>query len=284
MKVTLHLGAHRCAMGSMLALASGMGPQLARAGLAVWSGARLRDGRLGGLGPRAEPSRAAGRFGLRAGGVTARRLLVASPDLLGPLHGNLEAARLSPEAPARLDRLSAVFGARCDRVVLSVRDWRGYWASALLWSRALGGPAPAQALLERLVTQPRSWRRLALEVAARFPEAEVIVLPFERFAARPDHALALCARDLRLPALSSARPYVGMGPRGDELSRLTGAPGPWRPFGPEQEDALAALYAEDLAFFRKGGAILAGEALLPSAQHGGEGWARTGGSNGRRAS
>ena len=276
-------------MGSLLAHCAAEGRALSAAGLRVWGPDLLRDGRLAGLGGGRGKGRLAGRVRLRLAGEEGRRLAVCSPDLLGPLLAQLERARLAPEACARLDRLADAFGPVCDRIVIAVRDWRAYWTSALLWGMALGRPAPGPAMLERLVTQPRSWRRLTVEVAARFPEAEVLILPFERFAARPDAALALMARELRLPPARGRRPHLGTGPRGEALERLTGSARPWRPFGPDQEEALAALYESDLAWFRGGGAVLAGEAILPSARggsarQGDERWARRDGSRERRAS
>ena len=253
MRITLHLGSHRCGVGSVLALARARRDALRRNGLTVWGPDALRDGRLTGLSSAmVDTGRLRGRIGLRGLDLDGRRLAIVAPELLGPSLTQLERTCLAPDAPARLDRLAAVLGKWCDRIVLAIRDWRSYWTSNILHCAAMGRPLPSPQMLERLVTQPRSWARLATEIRERFPGVELIVLPFERMAGRPDRVLALIGHELDLPLGRAERPHVGIGPRGPALAQLTGKHGAWRPFPPDHEEILYRRYLSDIRSFRAG--------------------------------
>ena len=269
MRVTLHLGSHRCGVGSILALAATREDALRRAGLTVWGPDALRDGRLTGLfSAMADTDRLHGRLGLHVHDLDGRRLAIVAPSLLGSPLAQLERTCLAPDAPDRLNRLARVLAGRCDRIVLAVRDWRAYWTSNMLHCAAMGRPLPSPQLLERLVTQPRSWRRLAAEIREHFPRAELIVLPFEMAAWRPEASLALMANDLDLRLSDAPRPHLGAGPRGAALKGLTGSTDPWRPFSSEQEDALRRIYSADLAAFAEQECIPRASPLLHALRDG----------------
>ncbi|MCA1337238.1 hypothetical protein [Pseudooceanicola marinus] len=284
MEIILHPGAHRCATRSFLAYLEDNAPALAEMGLVVWGPEKARSllaGVIPGPGPLSaarQLARAEGRIALHLATLDRRgvaRVLIVAPSVLGAPGASLRAGRIYPGAGARLARVLAAFGGRISRVALSIRAPERYWAS--VWAMALlqGHPLPDGTRLDRLATQPRSWRALIGELAEAAPGADLLVLPHERFAGLPELRLARMlaapdlAPDLALPR-DRARLCLGRSPDLGPLRKalapglaLPPGEGAFRPFTAPQRAALAESYQDDLFWLTAGADGLARLAADP---------------------
>ncbi len=131
-----------------------------------------------------------------------------------------------------------------------------------------GHRVPDAALLHSLVAQPRRWRDIVRELAATLPGAEILVWPFERFAAQPDRQLAiLTAGQSAGRVLSGCREWQNPSPRLNRLRDILDGRGEpatlpagcdrWMPFDDIQRATLRAQYQADLAWLRDGAGGLA---------------------------
>lgn len=278
MDVILHVGAHRTATTTFQRAIARHGPALGAQGTEFWGPGRTRSGLFAGLIRRKEDvtdeirrqgARSAGRIAIemqRLAHRGIRRLLVSEENMAGAMPHMLSRASLYPDAEFRLARFAEVFGTS-PTILLSVRDYRGWWPSVLAHAVAQGRPAPGPDLVERLVRQPRRWRHLVQDVARAFPGAVIDVTSFEGYGHRPGARLALLGsrtwppglgerpgqhnRSGDLAALRVALARAGHAP--DSLVQKAPSAGAlWQPFTPAQLDGLGASYLEDLRWLRNG--------------------------------
>ncbi len=276
MDAILHLGAHRTGTTTLQAYLRRNREALLDLRIAVWEPERMRGGlangltgATGALTPQA--MRTAGRSvglmrlemaRLEMAGID--RLLVSEENMIGSVRDNLMRSRLYPQLVPRLARFAGVFSGRCSRVVIAIRSYESYWASALAFALPNGLPMPDAARLDRLVTQPRRWQRVIEEVANSFPRAECLVWPFEALIGRPEAQLAVLTGE-PVPVMQEPRRWLHPSPtramlrqalidRGELCAAASIPPGNgrWQPFGPDHVEVLRALYAEDMAWLRDG--------------------------------
>lgn len=275
MDIILHLGAHRTGTTALHSYLRGNRAALARLKLALWDPEVLHRGLAAGMmGPVVPPNpalaaralRSVGRIGMRLAQLDrdgVDRLLIADPAMIGSLRENLAHSQLYPELVPRLARFGNVLGPRCSRVVLVIRSYDEYWASAIAETLPMGLPLPDEGRLERLVTQPRRWRRLASELATVFPRAEILVCPYEVLAGQLDLLLAETLGE-PFPLLPGAAQRLHKRPSRDMLRQvlrdrrippaaIDGGPAPWQPFQPWHIEILQAQYAEDVDWLVRGG-------------------------------
>ncbi len=278
MDIVLHIGAHRCGTTTLQHFLLRNRMALRGAGVEIWTPDRIRSGLFGGLmHPPEEVTAQTNLRARRSQGIIAietarlRRdgfstLLVSEENMIGGIRGNLGQGQIYPQLRDRLARLRPAFPAPVRRIGLAVRSYDTYWASALAYGIGQGLRLPTVAELDRLVTQRRRWRDVVGDVVAAFPEAEIIVWPFERLAGQPDTQLHLLSGGAQAALrLSGTRDWVNASPRRDKLRRLLHmrgddegarriAPGDDRlmPFDPAQQGALRAQYQADLAWLRAG--------------------------------
>ena len=275
MDIILHLGAHRTGTTALHSYLRGNRAALARLKLALWDPEVLHRGLAAGmmappgtanLAQQARIARSVGRIGVRLAQLDRDgidRLLIADPALIGSLQENLMQSRLYPGLLPRLARFGDVLGPRCSRVVLVIRSYDDYWASAIAETLPLGLPLPDEARLERLVTQPRRWRRVAEEIASVFPRAECLICPYETIDGRLDLMLAETLSE-PFPLLPGSAQRLHKRPSRDMLRQvlrdrrispaaIEGGPLPWQPFQPWHIEILQAQYAEDLDWLARGG-------------------------------
>lgn len=274
LEVILHIGAHRTATRSFQLILHRNRQALSQSGIAFWGPERTRGGLMSGLlkGTRthtpdvqAEQARNAGLILVemarlqRAG---TRQLLVSEENILGSLRGNFQVSMLYPGARQRLARFASAFGSDCRRIGLSIRPYQDYWASALAHAIPRGLAAPDEGDLDRLVTQPRSWRRVIEDVAAAFPGVEIAVWEFDRLKARPQAQMRLLTG--AGGAFLRAGIHANAAPDRAELRRaliergktaaaamVPAGSGPYQPFAAHHMDALQAQYHDDLAWLRR---------------------------------
>lgn len=290
MEITLHLGAHRTGTKTLQSYLSRNRGALGRQGIAVWGPERTRAGLYSGLVRRPDAiDLATERRGHRSVSVIrvesqrletlgTRHLIVSEENMLGSILCNLQARSLYPLAGERLLRFAEAYADRCTRLAVSVRSYETYWSSCLAYGLGRGFEVPNRAMLDHLVTQPRRWRQVLAEVGGIFPNAEVVVLPFERLAPAPDRVLGEISPGPVMRPRVGARGWLNRGASADTLAQVlrdrgerggafapkTGDTGRWQPFEADQIAALRAEYEADLEWIAGAGASgirLAGDQL-----------------------
>lgn len=274
MDVILHIGAHLCATSTFQDYLHRNRARLSAMGCAVW--APRRDwGRLcAGLMPEAGSARRPGadrraeariRAGLAAcAGAGVHQLIVSDQGAMGSTRANLRLSGLYCGLGERLARLAQAFGGYPVRVVVNIRSFEAYWAAALAQAVTRGAGLPGEGMLARLAEAPRSWRDVIEEIAGALPGAEVLVLPYETFGARPEaqfeamtglRAPQTHARDrlLATPRLPELRAWLPA----DQAALLPPGKGRWHPFTDAQAAALRETYADDLMWIIGGASGLA---------------------------
>jgi hypothetical protein len=148
---------------------------------------------------------------------------------------------------------------------LSIRSQDHYWSSSLTFGLAQGHRVPDRAFLDTIVEQPRRWRDVVVALACTAPEADIVVLPFERHAGRPEAQLAELLGQPAPAGLVGLRQWRNLGARCDKLRRILtlrgeaaladtmpAGDGRWMPFDEEQQAELRAQYRADLAWLAAG--------------------------------
>ena len=281
MDILLHLGAHRCASTTFQSYLWNNRVALSKQGLTCWTPKRTRNGLLRGLvrhpalisvQDERDGIRSIGRMRveisrLRNSGQDA--LLISEENILGSMRNNVLDTCLYALLGERLKRFQPAFEDHRLTVGLSIRSYEDFWASCLVRLVARGGALPTDDLLDYLTTQPRRWRNMIRDIAVAFPDAEIVVWPFERFADKPDAQLnAIWAQEFQ--GLENGHIWRN---RGADLMRLNTilalrgehpiqsepfeAGAKWMPFDQDQRNVLRAEYRRDLAWSAAGAEGLA---------------------------
>lgn len=297
MDVVLHLGAHRTGVASLQSFLADNARVLEERRVSLWGRDMTRSGIYSGLIRR--PDRIGQELelrGRRSIGIInvlqelleddgCRQLLVSEPKLLGTLRTSLEQNSLYPWLDERLRRIAPAFAERCTRIVILIRDYERFWASALAAEIDRGTGWPSHGVLEALSSQPRRWRHVVEDVAHAFPNAEVVVVPFESAIGMPEYQVGLLLPDglagTDTTALRRSRHWQNQSPgpwklrrilsdRGarDDVEIVVDDGGRWRPFTSQQSGRMRAAYEEDLSWLKSTGndavryAPAAGQAVL----------------------
>ncbi len=283
MDVILHIGAHRCGTTTFQQLLHRNRERLSARALSFWLPADTRNGFFAGLIHRPDDvtpliekrgNRSLGLISIelerlaRAGSGT---LLISEENMLGSVRQNLRTAGLYPDLHARLTRIAKGLRPHVRRIGLAIRAYDTFWASSLAFGVSLGNPMPGPRDLDALTDQPRRWRHVVGEVASVFPDADLVVWPFERFVSRPEVPLFDMVRTLGGSGdLVGLRDWQNASPRRDKLRRLLAmrgeqqerralpeGDGRWMPFDVHQQAELRRDYAADLDWLRRGASGLA---------------------------
>lgn len=272
MDIILHLGAHRTASTSFQHYMRANAGDLAAQGLGYWGPEVTRDGVLSGVipasglaSPAQQLDRARRRIALRLEearkqGMT--RVLVSDENMIGATRRNLRRARLYPGVGARMSRFAHAFDGRISRVVLSIRGQDSWWASSLAYGVARGHGVPGGDELDRLVTVNRHWREVIGDLACALPGVDLVVLPHEVHAGRPEARLRAMTGLTEVPR-KAARLWLNRCPdlaalrravtaRGGDTTELPEGEGRWQPFDWAQRLALQEAYADDLFWLSAG--------------------------------
>jgi len=268
------MGAHRTGTTTLQRSLQQNHHNLTKNGLIVWGPKTTRGGMFSGLlrGEDAEPDETArltarnkGVIGIeldRLAGMGISAVLVSEENMLGGIRGNLRAARLYPGLSARLARFADVFGPVCTRVGLAIRPYQDFWASLLAHAIPQGHRMLCEDDLDRLVTQPRSWRDVISDVAKAFPKAEITLWDFNRMIGRPDAQVQILTGGRQTLPLGGGvqRHNASMGRAalrdilaargGDSAAAIPPGDGRFMPFGTHHIEAMQGQYAADLAWLR----------------------------------
>ncbi|WP_339772350.1 hypothetical protein [uncultured Pseudosulfitobacter sp.] len=275
MDVILHLGAHRTATASFRDALRRNGDALKQAGVGVWGPCRMGRGLLAGIlpqpgtdAPRAA-RRATGRMRLalrQTAATGVATLIISDETMIGAVRTNIRARSLYPDIGLRMARVAQTFDGRISRVVLNIRAQDLWWSSAIACDVARGATMPDYQALNTIAQSRRSWRDVITDLACALPQADLRILPFERFAGRSDAILnagagciaPLPAQGQRLNRAPDAASLRGiLAERGTAHTIPDGATGRWTPFTPDQSAHLRAAYASDLAWLAAGAEGLA---------------------------
>jgi hypothetical protein len=170
--------------------------------------------------------------------------------------------RLYPAIGERMARYGAAFGGRITRIALTVRAQDAWWASCIAFAVARGAQVPPAMVLSRIAADPRGWRDVITDLACALPDAELLIMPHEAFASRPEARLRALTGLHDVPQ-AHAREWLNRAPdlaalrrtiyeRGGNPAILPLGEGPWRPFGAEERAALREAYEDDLYWLRAG--------------------------------
>ncbi len=271
MDVILHLGAHRTATTTFQHYMRDHLDTLETQNVRFWGPQRARKSVFPGLfrnstAPQGRnvAKRAEGRvrlFAQQAQMSGVRKLLISDENMLGTCVQNIRTGRLYPGAGERTARISAAFGGRVRRIVLSIRSPDLWWASAAALTVARGHPVPTPARFDAIARHPRSWRDVITDLACAAPGAEIEVMPFERHTGQPGNLLTRAlereapadpqGRWLnRSPDLHNLR--AGLAEQGADPDLLPQGTGRWQPFTAEQAAMLRENYADDLHWLTAG--------------------------------
>ena len=278
MDVILHIGAHRTGTTTFQRFMQANRAHLRGQGIGYWGPGKTRAGLFRGLmraphriTPEDEhlAARTRGRIALQVTDLEAEgthTLIVSEENMLGGMWANVEAARLYSDAGERLARIATAFSPHPVRVGLAIRSYDRHWASQLAHSVKRGQGLPDAGALEAIATQPVRWTRIIRQVAAAFPQAEVVVWPFEALIGLPElqlgalfgqaiqgpfqarrewHNSSLSVQDLRKLIHDEGVPDAA-------LARMGNGVGRWHPFTNTQTALMRAAYAQDLAWLRGG--------------------------------
>lgn len=279
MHVTLHLGAHRTGATTLQRFLARNSRLLEAGKVACWLPPATRTGLLSGLVRRPDAisldlerlgRHSCGRLEMRQQLLERRgieRLVVSEQNLIGTADESLVSGKLYPWVFERLDRVVPAFHERCDRILVGIRSYDRFWSSLLSQGVVNGHPVPDAAVLDRLVTQPRRWRRVIEEIAAALPRARVLVVPHERFAGCPERHLEAITGSSLTPGfaarMAGVRNWEARGPSPEAIVEVLADRGNldpipisssdrWLLFDGDQRAAMVAQYAEDLAWLRAG--------------------------------
>ena len=273
LEVILHIGAHRTGTTSFQRALQQNQHNLNKNGVTIWGPRVTRGGRFSGLLRGGDEELAeTTRLVQRNKGIISieverleragmHSLLVSEENILGSMRTNLRSSRLYPSLSERLERFALVFGPICTQIGLCIRPYGDFWSSSMAYAIKVGHPVLDEAGLDRLVTQPRGWRRVINDVAAAFPKAEVNVWEFQRLAGKPQAQYRLLvgrrghlrgSQDCHnaSPGRKALRDILML--RGDAAGHRAIEPGdgPYMPFGEHHIEAFDAQYAEDLTWLR----------------------------------
>ncbi|MFX0545611.1 hypothetical protein ACEWPL_008710 [Roseovarius sp. S1116L3] len=277
MEIILHLGVHRSASTSFQFYLRKNGARLAGSGVGVWTPQQTRRGLMEGIltspglfSTAKQAARARGRIALAlrtAEDAGIRQLIVSDENMIGTPRGTIRAMRLYPAIGERMARYDAAFGGRITRVAISVRAQDAWWASCIAYAVARGARVPPSKRLAEIVAGPRGWRDVITDLSCAMPDTEVMVMPHEAFASRPEARLKALTGLSEVPQ-AHAREWLNRAPDLPELRRLIferggnpgvlpGGQGPWQLFSREERAALREAYLDDLYWLRAGAGGLA---------------------------
>lgn len=269
MKVILHIGAHRTGTTSFQSYMRRNADFMRIRRIGFWGPLRTRGGLFAGIQPGVGVGRRAARH---AGGRVLlnldkaerngiKTLLVSDENMLGTMRRNMRERALYADAGERMARYAAAFDGRIDTVVLSVRALNHYWSSAASYCIKRGHPMLEQDELVRIGFGSRSWRDVVSDVACAVPDAQVLVVPFERTAGQP---LAMFRNVMGLHgprnaaeiwlnrSVSASELREILAARGDDPARITGLAPRWSPFDPAATAAMRETYMDDIHWLTAG--------------------------------
>lgn len=185
--VTLHLGAHRTGTTALQRMLLSRPRLLAGKGIRVWGPQTLRDADWAALFAKAG----------------ADRVVLSDENLIGTMFGNFADAGLYPRAAARMLDLAARLPVAPAEIVVGIRDYADYWASAYTHLAVNQKMPPFNPFMLAKECETAGWTRMLQDIRAAFPATRLRVWCYS---ADPAAVPGVCAAILgpqlaqRLPA------------------------------------------------------------------------------------
>ncbi len=277
MDICLHLGAHRTGTTSLQRYLNLNRKSLSDHGVAVWGPKRTRAGLLDGVMKNPNHLTALDhKLARRSIGqvkVEQKRLrqkgygtlVISEENLIGTMQLNLTEQRLYPQTYARLKRLAPAFEGEAVRIALSIRSYDTHWTSQMAHRIKMGAGLPDAEMLDRIATQPRRWRHVIQDIAEVFPNANLIVWPFESWVGQPEQLVSamlgwpvpvglvrFAERCNASTDVSTLRDILRDGGDRDAAQILAGLTGPFQPFPQLHKDKLRDDYRQDIDWLQAG--------------------------------
>ena len=269
MKVVLHIGAHRTGTTTFQDYMRRQSGHLAAQNIAFWGPRRTRKGLFAGIQPvlglgRDAARRARGRILLqldKAEKQGVETLVISDENIMGTIRQNLRTRRLYADVGERLSRYVCAFDGRIDTVMMSVRALDHYWSSAAAYGVGRGHSVPGESCFAEVVASSRTWCDVIADVSCATFGADIQVLPFERFAGKPN-AMLRAATGIDAPADATSA-WLNRAPgvrelrallseRGEDQNQIADDGGRWVPFDRHQRATLAENYADDIFWLAAG--------------------------------
>ena len=176
-KILLHLGAHRTGSTHVQGVLGKNLPLLADAGIGAPPQRAVKDALTKPIGSRI-PSVKAG-FGrlLKAEGLADRSTVILSDEnLLGFLNSIFSHGAFYPDTARRMARLRKMLPVVPARIVIAIRPYESYFASAYgRWLSPKRMVLPREVLADLVQGLARGWPDVLAEVADTFPESRLVI-------------------------------------------------------------------------------------------------------------
>lgn len=284
MDVRLHLGAHRTGTTRLQQELRRRASHLEQRGIAAAWPRQLRpeDGdwrfavgaRVPALGrvARAESLRLLTKARAEALAQGRDRLVVSEENYAGNIDRMVRSGVLYPDIARRAGMIAPVFRDDPVTVLFSIRSYAGMFAS-LYAQMVRRRPAPEfDGLKARVLALPRRWPDVLADLAGAFPQAQVLVWPFETMHGNGIEAVRLLLGEDRIVAVNEDLPAVYSSPSApaiERLNRMRSAEGrtrearravikefplgeypAFRPWTEDERAVFDAAYAQDLQALR----------------------------------
>lgn len=175
--IILHLGAHRTASTHVQGVIGKNQPLLARAGIHAPEQKLLHRALTKGLNGRLPVSaRTFERFVQECGVEAAETLVISDENLLGFLNSIFTHGAFYPDTRRRLNRLRQILPTAPRRIVFGIRPYDTFFSSAYgRWLAPTRSVIARDALEELVLSLKRGWHDVASDIAAAFPDSELVL-------------------------------------------------------------------------------------------------------------
>ncbi len=277
MEICLHIGAHRTGTTTFQQFMYNNDRVLRDHGVRFWGPKQTRDGLFAGLikdpvflsdADEKLGNRSIGRIKIEASRARADRvkhLVISEENMIGTMAENFRSSMLYGQAGERMARFTPAFAESPLRIGIAIRSYERHWASALSFRIRTGMSVPDQESLDMMVTQPRRWQHLIIDVAEALPQAQIMVWPFEAWGSQPESQLAaITARPVPM-GVRAIHPWCNASRGPQELAQClsdrgdhTGADNMrkygerYMPFDTDHISKLKQDYSADIAWLSSG--------------------------------
>jgi hypothetical protein len=173
-KIILHLGAHRTASTHVQGVLGKNVALLAEAGIVAPSQDDVKDALTKPLEARIPSLRAGFRqLGISAGQKT---VVISDENLLGFLNSIFTHGAFYPNTARRMAQLKAMLPVDPAKIVIAIRSYDTFFASAYgRWLAPGRMVLPRESLAELVLGLTRGWEDMLAEIAGVFPESELLI-------------------------------------------------------------------------------------------------------------
>jgi len=171
-QIILHLGAHRTASTHVQGVLQKNQALLAAAGIAAPSQEAVKIALTKPLGTRIPALRA----GFRQLHTNAKTVVISDENLLGFLNSIFIHGQFYPDTAMRMAQLRAMLPVDPQKIIIAIRPYESFFASAYgRWLAPDRPVLPRATLAKQVLGLARGWGEVLAEVAAAFPNSVLLV-------------------------------------------------------------------------------------------------------------